>query len=76
MIYNLYNKNPLCHLLLNRLFPALQAKHVHMVAVGIGDHEYFAGQLEEIAGNNVHTVDSYDQLSDLFSTIIEESCSK
>ena len=76
MIYSLYNKNPLCHHLLNRLFAALQAKNVRMVAIGVGQHEDFAGQLEEIAGDNVHTVENFDHLSDLFSTIIEESCSK
>ena len=73
---SLYNKNPLYHPLLNRLFAAVQAKQVRMVAIGVGQHEDFAGELEEIAGDNVHTVESFDQLSDLFKTIIEESCSK
>ena len=75
-IYGLDNKSHLYHTFLNRLFAAPQAKHVHMVAVGVGRHEDFTRQLEEIAGNNVHTVDNFDQLSDLFTTIIEEFCSK
>jgi len=47
-----------------------------MVAIGVGQHEKYAGQLEEIARDNVHTCDSFDQLSDLFTTILAESCSK
>ena len=47
-----------------------------MVAIGVGQYEDFEGQLEEIAGNNVHSVESFDQLSNLFQTIIAESCSK
>jgi len=57
------------------IVPSLKAKNVHMVAIGVGQHEKYAGQLEEIAGDNVHTCDSFDQLSDLFTTILAESCS-
>lgn len=32
-----------------------KAKHVVLVAVGIGRHENFQGQLEEIAGKNAYS---------------------
>ena len=47
-----------------------------MVVIGVGQYEDFEGQLEEIAGNNVHSVENFDQLSNLFRTILAESCSK
>ena len=53
-----------------------QAKNVHLVAVGVGDYENYEEHLAQIAGSNVHTVDNFDHLSDLFKTIIAETCSK
>lgn len=56
-------------------FPS-KAKDVRIVAVGIGQYEDFQGQLEEIAGENVHNASNFDKLSDLFSDILAETCSK
>lgn len=55
----------------------LQKKKVHVAAVGVGQYEDFQGELEQNAGpDHVHTADNYDKLSNLFSEILEESCSK
>ena len=53
-----------------------KAKHVRLVAVGIGRHEKFQGQLKEIAGENVYTSSNFDELSDLMDDILAETCSK
>ena len=54
-----------------------QAKKVHIVVIGVGGHDRFQGQLEEIADpGNVHTVDNMDELTDIFDRILDESCSK
>lgn len=53
-----------------------KAKDVRIVAVGVGQYEDFQGQLEEIAGENVHNASNFDQLSNLFSDILAETCSK
>ncbi|KAJ7394275.1 hypothetical protein OS493_000077 [Desmophyllum pertusum] len=50
-------------------------KNVHIVAVGIGAYEDFEGELEEIAGQNVHNASNFDELSDLFDEILAETCS-
>lgn len=57
------------------IIPLLEAKDVRIVAVGIGQYEDFQGQLEEIAGENVHNASNFDKLSDLFSDILAETCS-
>ena len=57
-------------------FIHLQAKQVHIVAVGVGQYEDFQGQLEQIAGESVHNVDNFNELSNLFSDILAEACRK
>jgi len=47
-----------------------------LIAIGVGDHENFADELEEIAGNHTYTAENFDVLSDLFQTILDETCSK
>ena len=54
----------------------MQAKNVHIVAVGIGQYEDFQGQLEEIGGNNIHNASNFDELSNLFDEILAETCSE
>lgn len=51
-------------------------KNVRIIAVGIGQYEDFQGQLEEIAGSNVHNASNFDELSNLFNDILAETCSK
>lgn len=59
-----------------QIVPLLKAKKVHIVVVGVGGHDRFQGQLEEIADpRNVHTVDNMDELTDIFDRIRDESCS-
>ncbi len=53
-----------------------KAKAVRIIVVGIGQYEDFQGQLEEIAGKNVHNPSNFDELSDLFDDILAETCSK
>lgn len=53
-----------------------QKKGVKIIAIGVGNYEEFEGQLEEIAGEDVYTVNSFKQLSDLFPGILEATCSK
>ena len=60
----------------DRFFIHPQAKNVHMVAVGVGQYVDFQGQLEEIAGKNVYNADNFDELSNLFSDVLKEACSK
>jgi len=57
------------------IVPSLQAKQVRLIAIGVGDHERFADELEEIAGNHTYTAENFDVLSDLFQTILDETCS-
>ena len=47
-----------------------------MVTVGVGQYVDFQGQLEEIAGKNVYNADNFDELSNLFSDVLKEACSK
>lgn len=56
--------------------PLLQKKGVKIIAIGVGNYEEFEGQLEEIAGEDVYTVNSFKQLSDLFAGILEATCSQ
>ena len=70
-----------CSLYPKRLLTALafffwQAKGVRIVAIGVGNYRSFEGQLEEIAGEKVYNATNFDQLSDLFSEILKETCSK
>ena len=51
-------------------------KNVRIIAIGIGQYEDFQGELEEIAGENVHNASNFDELSNLFSEILAETCSK
>ncbi len=60
---------------LSYFFPQ-KAKAVRIIVVGIGQYEDFQGQLEEIAGKNVHNASNFDVLSDLFDEILAETCSK
>lgn len=53
-----------------------QKKGVKIIAIGVGNYDEFEGQLEEIAGEDVYTVNSFKQLSDLFAGILEATCSK
>ena len=55
---------------------SFQKKGVKIIAIGVGNYEEFEGQLEEIAGEDVYTVNSFKQLSDLFAGILEATCSK
>jgi len=57
------------------IIPSLKAKHVRLVALGIGDYMKFMDQLREIAGDNIYTADNFDELSDLFNEILVETCS-
>ncbi|KAL9968587.1 hypothetical protein ACROYT_G020696 [Oculina patagonica] len=59
----------------SEITPLLKAKNVRIIAVGIGQYEDFQGQLEEIAGKNVHNASNFDELSDLFDDILAETCS-
>ena len=58
------------------MFDFPKAKHVRLVALGIGDYMKFIDQLREIAGDNIYTADNFDELSDLFNEILVETCSK
>ena len=53
-----------------------QDKGVKIIAIGVGNYEDFEGQLEEIAGDNVYNANNFNELSDLFDQILEETCSK
>lgn len=59
----------------SEITPKLKEKNVRIIAVGIGQYEDFEGQLEEIAGKNVHNASNFDELSNLFSEILAETCS-
>ncbi|XP_020620995.1 cartilage matrix protein-like [Orbicella faveolata] len=59
----------------SEITPKLKEKNVRIIAVGIGQYEDFQGQLEEIAGNNVHNASNFDELSNLFNDILAETCS-
>ena len=59
-----------------RLWYFFQAKGVRIVTIGIGEYEKFEGQLEEIAGENVYSATTFNQLSDMFAEILNETCSK
>ena len=55
----------------------LQAKKVNIIVIGVGRYENFRGQLEEIAGggDNIYNIRDFDDLSNLFTDILEETCS-
>ena len=53
-----------------------QAKNVMTVAIGVGDYKKFEDQLVAIAGDHVYTLDDFDDLSDVFTDILKETCSK
>ena len=57
-------------------FDFLQDKEVSRVAIGIGEHEEFLDQLKEIAEENVYTLKDFPRLSDVFTKILQETCSK
>jgi len=57
------------------IISSLKAKGVRIVAIGVGNYQSFEGQLEEIAGEKVYNATNFDQLSDLFSEILKETCS-
>ena len=46
------------------------------VAIGVGDYKKFEDQLVAIAGDHVYTLDDFDDLSDVFTDILKETCSK
>ncbi|XP_078345496.1 matrilin-1-like [Oculina patagonica] len=58
----------------SKIIPSLEGKGVKRVAVGIGKYKNFAGQLQEIAGDNVYNASSFEELSDLFTDIMAEVC--
>ena len=56
----------------------LQARNVSIVVIGVGRFENFREQLEEIASeeDSIYNILEFDDLSDLFIDILEETCSK
>lgn len=46
------------------------------VAIGVGYYEKFEDQLVEIARDHVYNLDDSDDLSDIFTDILKETCSK
>lgn len=46
------------------------------VAIGVGYYEKFEDQLVEIARDHVYNLDDFDDLSDIFTDILKETCSK
>ena len=53
----------------------LQAKNVRIIAVGIGN-KIREEDLEKIAGDSVHLVKDFEDLSDLYNILMREICSK